>query len=453
MDITAFLFFIFALQVLCLYVTTKSLKVEQTQQDYFLAGKSLTLFPLMMTLLATQVGGGIILGSAEEAYRFGWWVLLYPLGVTLGLIILGLGLGKRMAEFRVATVAQIFNVAYRSRNLKKFASCLSIVSLFFILIAQVIASSKFIRSLGVESELCFLAFWSIVIFYTVKGGLKGVIATDMVQAAFFIIVFATCFAFIATSIDRPLTEIAQSGYSDSFTFDESKLCGWLFMPMFFMLIEQDMAQRCFAAITPQTASKAAFWAGIISFTLAIIPVSLGIVGRALNIPISEGSSVLMSVMIATTGPYMSALVGCAIMAAIISTSDSLINAIGSNISQDFDFKLSVGSSKILSAIIAIGAIIFAYFSDNVLDMLIASYEMSVSCLFIPIVIALFKRQGSPLAATGAVISGACSFVLFKFVTVPIPKELAAVCLSLAGFVIGNLLAKKQVNLRSIISHW
>ena len=101
-----------------------------------------------MTFVATQIGGGLVLGAAEEAYQFGWTVLLYPLGACLGFVVLALGVGKNLARFQVSTVAEFFEVVYRSPLLKKMASLLSITSLFMILMAQVIASRKFMVSLG-----------------------------------------------------------------------------------------------------------------------------------------------------------------------------------------------------------------------------------------------------------------------------------------------------------------
>src|SRR5215203_3492238 len=133
MDLTVFFIVLFALQLICLIVGSRASKDLKNQDDYFLAGKDVKFFPLMMTFVATQVGGGLILGSAEEAYQFGWPVLLYPIGACLGFLLLASGVGRKLAQFKVATVAQLFEVVYHSTRLKKIASLLSILSLFMIL--------------------------------------------------------------------------------------------------------------------------------------------------------------------------------------------------------------------------------------------------------------------------------------------------------------------------------
>lgn len=107
MNISVFISLLFGLQLFYWFVGRRASKNLKDKEDYFLAGKNVRLFPLMMTFLATQVGGGVILGAADEAYRFGWLVLLYPLGTVLGLILLGSGIGRKLAGFQVSTVAQL----------------------------------------------------------------------------------------------------------------------------------------------------------------------------------------------------------------------------------------------------------------------------------------------------------------------------------------------------------
>lgn len=450
MNLTLFLMISFILQMLCLWIGNQSSKSLKNQEDYFLAGKTISFFPLMMTFIATQIGGGLVLGAAEEAYHFGWTVLLYPIGASLGFLLLASGIGRKMAQFRVTTVAQLFEVVYRSSLLKKLASLLSIISLFMILVAQFIASKKFMISLGVDSHLIFVLFWAIVIVYTVLGGLKAVIATDVVQAAFFIFVFLMGFGYVFFAGDVTFNQTWQAGWDhQQFEWSSSKLCGWLLMPLLFMVIEQDMGQRCFAAESPKVVSRAAGWAAFCIVAVCLVPVYFGVLGKNLNLLIPEGSSVLMTVIEATANPLIAALVGCAVLAAIISTADSLINAISSNLSQDFDLAIfkkpqTIKTAQALTAGIALLGLVFSFSFNNVVDLLIQSYELSVCCLFIPVFAALFKRQGSSLSAGLAIAFGAAGFVVFKFVDIPFPKEIASVLLSGMGYFVGELAQARRL---------
>lgn len=449
MNIAAFILLLFGLQIICLIVGGRSSKGLKTQEDYFLAGKGVSFFPLMMTFLATQVGGGLVLGSAEEAYRFGWSVLLYPLGVSLGLVLLGVGMGRKLAQFQVSTVAQIFELIYRSSTLKKIASILSIASLFMIFVAQIIASNKFMVSLGVESPLWFIAFWAIVIIYTAVGGLKAVVATDMIQASFFVAAFLLCLGYMGFFTQVSAIEVWNAGWENGdFAFETSKIYGWLFMPFLFMMIEQDMGQRCFAAKSPAVVSKATLCAAVGTFGICLIPVFFGVLAKNIGLEVPQGASVLMTVIKSTTNPILTAVIGCAILAAIISTADSLINAIGSNLSQDFKIPSlkseNIRVSQMLTAVIAVLGIFFSFYSNNVVDLLIQSYELSVSCLFVPIFATLFKKQNNTISAALSVCFGAAAFILFRIIPTEMPKELLGVVFSLMGFGLGEVIVKFSV---------
>jgi SSS family solute:Na+ symporter len=141
------------------------------------------------------------------------------------------------------------------------------------------------------------------------------------------------------------------------------------------------------------------------------------------------------------------LVVCALAAAITSTADSLLCAISSNIVQDFDFNFikinKLKFSKIVTLVVGLLSIIVAYFSNDIIGILIQSYELSISCLFIPIFLCYFKVQLNKNAAILSVVMGFAGFVLFRFLSLPVPKELASLILSLFGYLIGSKLIKSN----------
>jgi solute:Na+ symporter, SSS family len=447
MNLTYFIGILVIIQCLCLWVGKKASTKLENEQDYFLAGKDIRFFPLFMTFIATQIGGGLVLGAAEEAYSYGWSVLLYPLGACLGFVVLALGVGKKLAQFQVSTIAELFEVVYHSSRLKKTASLLSIISLFMILIAQVIASRKFMVSLGMENSFLFLLFWGVVIVYTVLGGLKAVVSIDIIQASFFIAVFVFSFGYILYTGYFGLSEVIEAGYSSpSFSLDTTKLSGWLIMPLLFMVIEQDMAQRCFAARSPKIVTKAAGWSALCIVLICTIPIFIGVLGKYLNIAIQPNSSVFMDVTQALTSPILSAFIGCAVLMAILSTAISLLNAVSSNVTQDFDFSWmkqlpGVRLSQGLTAIIGVLAVGGSFYAKTIVDLLIQSYELSVYCLFIPVCGALLKNKGNALSAWLAVICGGLSFWLIG-PWMGIPKEILSVSFSGVGYLVGEIYSQQ-----------
>lgn len=445
MNIVLFVTILFALQALYWVVGRYASNPAAGQEDYFLAGKSVQLIPLMMTFLATVVGGGIVLGSAEEAYRFGWPVLLYPIGSALGLMALGTGVGRRLAAYDVTTIAQLFEKVYGSIALRKIASALSIISLFMILVGQIVGSRKFLVSLNFDQPWLFALLWVMVIAYTAQGGLRAVISTDIVQALFFCCIFLLCFGYIF--LTQPGALQVSSMTSEGTMDVSSKLCGWFVMPLVWMVIGQEMGQRCFAAVSPRIVSRASWLAGVACLIVCSIPVYLGCMARTMHLSIPEGSSVLMTTVIALTGPWLAALVGCAVIAAIVSTATSLINAISANLSHDFMPQLIKRESGMtlvrrVTTIVSLAAIGFAFYFDNIVDLLIQSYELSIACLFVPLMMLLVGRRGNVSSAFLSVAFGAAGFVLVRIISFGFPGELISMALSFAGYGVGEYLSSK-----------
>lgn len=439
MNWVLFISLLFGLQIFCLAVGKIVSRGLKSNQDYYLAGKTVGFFPLLMTLIATQVGGGLVLGASQEAYTYGWSVILYPLGQSLGFILLACGIGRRMAESGASTVAELCEKAFGSRPLRQSASILSMVSLFMIFVAQVVASKKFLVSFGFNELWIFFSFWLLVISYTVVGGLKAVIITDIIQALFFIAVF-----FIALVFSGGSHVQSAAAFSED---PSSKMLGWLTMPLLFMAIEQDMGQRCFAADSPKTVTSASFTAAIVTLSICTIPVYFGVLAKALSLEIPEGGSVFMTVIQAVTNPSITALVACAVLAAIISTAISLINAISSNLTQDFSWKTGprrgdeIRLARLLTTCIAVLGIGVSFYFDSIVGLLIQSYDLSVSCLFIPVMMALFKKKGRAFSAWMSFLGGGLSFFFFSFIPAEAPKEILCVFISFCGYVLSERFKK------------
>ena len=439
MDMTVFIFTVIAMQVLGLLVAKWASRGSKNHKDYFLASQSVTFFPLMMTLIATQVGGGLILGSTDEAYLNGWSTLMYPAGIAVGLFLLGVVCGTRIIKHGVSTLAQIFEVFYGSVALKKAASFLSIISLFMVLIAQILASHKMMLAFGISNYALFILIWGVIIFYTTMGGLKAVIATDILQAGFFFVTFVVCFIYALMMSDVSL--YSNIPVPDSEIWSLETLSSYLLMPLIFMIIGQDMGQRCFSAKSAKTLRYSAITASLMVCVLGVIPISFGMWAKSMGITVSENTSVLMKSVLALTNPQLAAILAASIIAAIISTADSLISAISSNLSQDFfpNWGAQLGATKALSGAIAIGALLFSFFASSIVGVLIQSYELSVCCLTVPIIVSLFSsRKGHSLSAGLAMGLGVVGFIFTRIYAVPIPREIFSLLLSATGFGVGEL---------------
>lgn len=438
-----FLLTLLLIQGISFWIGNKESKNLSSKEEYFLAGKSLSFFPLMMSFVATQVGGASILGASEEAYHVGLAALLYPLGISLGLVLLGYGPGKKLAAFSFLTISELLEKSYSSKFLRKLASVLSIITLFLILIAQVIASKKFLATLGFVSPLWVILLWGVLVFYTSIGGLKAVVKTDVIQAIFLIISLFVC-GWVGYSSGSFNFQGFLSVSTGSVVSCRSLLV-WFFSPLLFLFIEQDMAQRCFASKSPKILKKAAIFSSLIIIALSCVPIFFGMLLKKNGLSVIEGQSVFMTAVMFFTNPWFSGFIGCSVLVAIMSTADSLINSIGSMLANDFIQieNKAVSYFKIISLFISIVAAFLASYFSNIVSLVVFSYGLSISCLLVPIMGALLINYSfSFFSALLSVIFGGVTFLLVTkgFLTsFFFPVDVFSIFISLLGFVFGEIL--------------
>ena len=420
----------------------------KTNQDYFLAGRNLGLVYGTFTLVATQLGSGMLIGTPQEAYNVGFYGVFYILGMSLGLILLASGFAAKLQALKVSTTAEIFEKKYSSRGLKQIASLLSIITMCGILIAQVVAIKGILIGVGVSCDLIFILFWLFIVLYTMMGGLKAVVWTDVFQVGFILIMFS--FLVLYSIWNEPVgwfsnivSAHSSASIFDSKSFSYDRIYPYLILPALFSLIEQDLAQRFFAAKNRVTAVMSAFYSSLILIAFAFIPLYFGIKAKLAGLVIPANANPLPIVLQTFTGELVFVLAVCAIIAAVTSTADSLLCAITSNIAQDFELPFlkkvnSLTVSKAITFFIGVMALVASYFMPNdIIGIICSSYSVMVSCLFVPTVFAFYKKNLSKTAAIYSVCFGAVVFTITKIVCFGIIGDFMPLIASLIGYFIGQ----------------
>ena len=454
MDLIIFITVFSALALLYVVLGLFASKQVKTDADYFVAGRSLGVWQISANLIATQLGGGMLLGTAAQAYQTGFYGILYSLGMGLGFLLLACGIAARLQQFPVTTTAQLFETQYGSFRLKQIASLLSIITLFGILVAQVVGFKSLLYSLGINYEWAIACFWLSIVFYTMIGGLRAITINDMVQLCIIIASFGTLF--IYTFFNDPISWFSASSLATiqqlfkAPNISLASLSGLILMPALFALIEQDLAQRFFASRSARVATVSALTASIFLLVFSFIPVYFGIKMRLSGISLIAQQNPLIVFLEQNTSNLFCAIIMCAIVAAIISTADAQLNGIAANITQDFTKNSNIAPSKLLSTsktvtlIIGIAALFASYIVPaSILDIIISSYELSVCCLLVPLLVCYFSKKVYTTAAYCAVFAGLIGFIYFKINPLPGLQEIITLGISGIGYIIGNFYKNKE----------
>lgn len=414
-----------------------------SKDGYLLGDRQFGVSSITLTLIATQVGAGMIFGTASESYSNGIMGISYVLGMVLGLIILGLGVGSRLRSLNISTAAELFETKYGSKNLRKFAALISILTMGGILAAQIVASRQLFATLFTISPVWLIGFWLAIIAYTTFGGLKAIIATDILQVVMIVVIFSAVLFYIIPLSEIPAT--LMSGTSNNQFVFSSDFFAALIAPVLFSQIEQDLVQRCFASKTKRVATISALLAALFLLIFALVPVTLGLYAKTEGIVFNAGQSPLVLLFQAKLSTFGMTIVACALLAAICSTADSLLGAASTNLIADFlpKQKFSLSTARLLTMLLGVVALIVAFNFDDVIKIIIKSYEISIAALFVPTMVAIFTQKPSTRGAQFSIILGLIAFLGLTILGV-FSATLWALGISAAAFLLGHVLETSKV---------
>lgn len=407
---------------------------------YFLAGRSIHFWPQVLALAGTQIGAGLILGVASEFGQFGCWICFYPLGVFLGFILLSKTLHFRFSVYNVFTNAEIFFKIYGCPYLKKTVSLINLLSLFIIFIAQCSGSKIVFQYLGIDSPSLFVGFWTIVILYSMQGGLKTIISTDKIQVFSIICVFLT---FFFASFFFSSAQIGSLKWEGEFSF---VLIRYLVAPILYLWIEQDMEQRCLAG-SFKNVSNALIAAGFVVFAISGVTIFFVSSFNTFEVCRLYGGSLLQGIelMFSKNGALVFV---CAVLFAITSTAVSAVNAMGCILAVDFSIpslkrKQMIPLIQGFSCTIALLGIMFAGSFDSILDLLIFGYGLSICSLLVPLVMGLKKKKMGATPAWFSLIFGLVGYILGSWFFPSSPIEVICLGISCFGFFTGDIISRKK----------
>lgn len=399
--------------VFYIYIILRNFRSSKDRTEYYFYGRRLKTGFLTLTIVATQIGGGMVLGITDEAYARGFMALLYPLGSLVGLCIVAFGLSNTLKAANLSTISEIFEKRYHFPTAKKISSIISSASLFFITVAQGVAIKNLLNVLGISQYSLFVPIWLSVVAYASLGGLKAVVQTDILQIIFIACALCITTIFSLATLDLPDNLLTIQDIS------LGPVINWFIWPCCYMLIEQDMVQRFIAADSGKTIRKAALLSAIGIILLAFMPVLIGVLARSQMPNIAQSKGILLLFAKNYLSPSLYMFIFIASILAILSTVDSVLCAISNNIACDFRLPSSCFGQKLISldviitAAIGILSLIAVYYCERILSILMFSYGLCVSVLFVPLISGLILKNPQRPAALLSMVSGFISFMIFS----------------------------------------
>lgn len=445
-------------------------RTHKNHDDYFLGGRDIKPWHVGLSVVATDVGGGFSIGLGGLGFAIGlsgsWMLFTGLLGAWASAVFLIPKIKKLEETKRFSTFNDVISNFY-GRRVAILATLISLIGYLGFTSSQLLAGAK-LTSATFDFISLGQALWImglVTIVYTAFGGLKAVIYTDTVQ--WIILMVGLIFIGIPTAYFyvggwEVIVTTIPSGHLSLTNLSLSQIIEWALTIMPVWFIGLTLYQRIYACKGEKEAKKAWYLAGLLEWPImAFMGTILGLLARVAyesnkfssigfpNTTPLDAEMALPLLLKMSLAPGLLGLMLAAYFSAILSTADScLMASSGSSISDLYlrvfkltDHKKIVRLSQIATLLLGLVALTIANLFTNVLNLMLLSYGVMVSGLFIPIIGALFTKRTTPLQGFLSILLGGGTTLVLQTLSlseVPIIWGLSA---SALGFGIGTIFLK------------
>jgi SSS family solute:Na+ symporter len=406
-------------------VSRRAVKREgTTEEEYFLASRKLPWWAIMFTMAASWTGISLLI-TFDEGYAFGissFWIMGGPTIVATFVLIF---YARRIRRLGSLSQPQIFEWRYS----KTVRLILAILVAWYM---TTWAASELV-GIGDSFEAFFGIPWltgliigtAIVLGYTMVGGYRAVIITDIIQYVILAVV-AVVFSFVALGKVGGWSAIAEaarasgeperlqlfSNFGHNLTYILSFTIAWI--------IEADIWQRFASAKSANAARTGAIVATIMHVPVYLI-CTIGGMAAVLLVPGLE-TGVFPSLVKGIVGTMLAAVAFTGVIATVMSSADTSINSGALTLTEDIYHKFIAKKASqkklvlvgwLTTAILTILSMIIAWAGRDMLFVLWLGADILACGAFIPVMVGLFWKRATNLGAILSMIGGTI-FALIQF---------------------------------------
>ncbi len=310
-------------------------------EEQYLANKSLTFSESLFSIIATEVSALTFLGIPAFAYGADFSFIQIYMGALFGRILIAVVILPKVYDQGI-TIYSVMAKRGNKNGQRTVASFYFLNKLLAVGVRLFSGSILVAEFFNVSIYLAVALICIITFFYTLIGGLKAVVRTDMVQMGLFILGGLVAHYLIpdlagdswmnlmTTAFDNDKTSFFN--FSNPWPFVTGVVGGILF-DMATHGVDQDFAQRLTANRSMKTAQKAIITSTFLSIAVGFLFLSIGALLWSYyqtHTPPDISNDKLFAFFITEYFPSgLKGLMVAGVLAATMSTLDSTINALSS----------------------------------------------------------------------------------------------------------------------------
>lgn len=344
---------VYLLLLIAIGLAGRFARKENTMGDFFLGGRGLGFFVLLLTLYATQYSGNTLIGFAGASYRTGFAFLValpFMMGIIGAYLIFAPRLQQLSRRYEFITLGDFIQHRFQHRGLTVLVALSGIIALGNFLVTNLKAMGEMTEQvtggqLSAGQGIMLLAV--VILIYETLGGLRSVAWTDVIQG--FLLLIGCAIIFAATMINlgglEGATDKLRAVRPDYWAVPDARAClSWVSTAMIVSIglsLYPHAIQRIYAAKSAATLKRSLQVMVFFPLVTTLLMVSIGMLGNIAHPGLdrlgSESITMLVLEDFALTHPaaeWVTILFVAAVFAAIMSTADSALLAIASSATQD-----------------------------------------------------------------------------------------------------------------------
>lgn len=445
-----------------LYAATR---VKNTT-DYALAGRSLPLIMVITATFATWFGSETVLGLPAKFVEGGLSKTVEdPFGAGFALILVGMFFASKLYKMNLLTIGDFYRRRY-GRGVEMFCSSFIIVSYLGWVAAQIAALGLVFNLLtgGAMSVAQGMALGTtVVLVYTVYGGMWSVALTDFFQMILIVIGLGVIAFFAAEMAGGADKVAAYAADKDMLNFfPEHSFHGWAFWisaaitMMIGSIPQQDVFQRVMSAKDERTAMLGPIIGGSFYILFAFVPMFIVVAALIIMPEVATGllsddpQKVLPTLVMEHMPMWLRVLFFGAVLSAVMSTASATMLAPSTtfveNILKNFrplTDRQELRAMRITLFFFAIAVFIYSLKMEgtSIYDMVAMAYQFPVVGAFWPLVAGLYWKRATQQGAVWSITLGLMVWLILSATPLGevVPAVLAGFIAAGVGMVLGSLL--------------
>jgi len=390
----------------------------KTQSDFLVAGRRLGPVFYAGTLAALVMGGGATLGGIGLGYQHGLSGVWLVFAMSGGVAVISLFLAPLINRLKVYTVSQMLELRYGAMGTRVSGIVMLAYTLMIAVTSTIAYGAIFSVLFDIGRVPAILIGSSVVIVYSMLGGMWSITFTDMVQ---FVLKSIGIFAILL-----PMALMRAGGFDGLHAklpdeaFDWTAIGGGsiftyviLYVPT--MVIGQDLWQRVFTARSDAVSRWAGLAAAAYGFAYGIAGALIGMAAKVL-LPDLVGRDAVYTEVVRHVLPVgLAGLVVAGALSAIMSTSSGALIATATVATEDVHGRRRDGSAADAhdevrhsrNYILGFGivmAVVACLLQDVIAGLTIAS-DILVGGLMVAVLGGMLWRRGTARGAIASIVCG------------------------------------------------